>query len=493
MNINLVDKKLNDIQADLSVVIILSKNLNHPLVQDKSELKLLGFEGADESHCYISNSKTLYVGAQDLDDLDNLRNACAIVSKFCLNKNFHSLKMPLYSGNNEHDSLKALAEGIHLGMYAFDKHLSKKSKASLKEVYISKKTAYSESTINDKDAQSGINEGNVFSKATIFTRDIVNRTPHDVTPKKMAKIALKMAKKYNLKATILNEKDMKKRKMGAFLAVSRASIEPPRLIHLSYKHKNAKKKVVLIGKGLTYDSGGLSLKPADSMITMKCDKAGGAAVLGIMLGVCEMKLPIDLDIVIGATENMIGGNAYKPDDVLIASNGKSIEVRNTDAEGRLVLADCLCYAQEQIKNFDYLFDYATLTGACAVGLGQYTSGVMGHNSKLKQSFETSGNNSGDFMNQLHFNKHLSKLIKSEMADVCNVASSRYGGSLTAGLFLDHFVEEKNKDKWLHIDIAGPAYVEKAWGSVNFGASGAGVRATLNWLKHQDKAGLKHGS
>jgi len=177
---------------------------------------------------------------------------------------------------------------------------------------------------------------------------------------------------------------------------------------------------------------------------------------------------------------MIGGNAYKPDDVLIARNKKSIEVRNTDAEGRLVLADCLDFAQD-LKP-DFLVDLATLTGACVVALGEYTSGVMGHSSNLKHSFMNSAKKSGELASSLPFNKYLKKLLKSSVADISNISSSRYGGAITAGLFLDNFIRDEYKEKWLHLDIAGPAYVEKSWGYNQYGASGAGVRACTYWLK-----------
>ena len=179
---------------------------------------------------------------------------------------------------------------------------------------------------------------------------------------------------------------------------------------------------------------------------------------------------------------MIGGNAYKPDDVLKAKNGKTIEVRNTDAEGRLVLSDCLCYAQDEIKDIDYIFDFATLTGACVVGVGEYTSGIMGNNNELKKEVVNAALSSGEYATALDFNRFLKKAIKSEIADVCNIASSRYGGAITAGMFLDNFIYEENKNKWIHFDIAGPAFVEKVWGYNPHGASGAGVRMTIKFLQ-----------
>ncbi|MCK4973915.1 MAG: leucyl aminopeptidase, partial [Sulfurimonas sp.] len=254
-----------------------------------------------------------------------------------------------------------------------------------------------------------------------------------------------------------------------------------KLIHLTYKPKNAKKIVSLIGKGLTYDSGGLSLKPATSMVTMKMDKAGACAVLGMIKAASELKLDVEIHAFIGAVENMIGGNAYKPDDVLVSRSKTTIEVRNTDAEGRLVLADVLSYAQDRVKA-DYIFDFATLTGACMVALGQYTTGLMGHSHKLKHDLSKAGTASGELISSLPFNRHLKKLLKSEIADISNVSSKPYGGAITAGMFLDKFILEENKNKWMHFDIAGSAYTESTWDCNVYGGTGAGVRLISNFLK-----------
>ncbi len=297
----------------------------------------------------------------------------------------------------------------------------------------------------------------------------------------MASIAEGMAEDVGLKCNILKPKQLRKEKMETLLAVARASRHKPRVIHLTHKPKNAKLKVTLVGKGLTYDSGGLSLKPADYMVTMKSDKSGGSAVMGIMKAVAELDLPIEVHGFIGAVENMIGGDAYKPDDVLVAKNGKTIEIRNTDAEGRLVLADVLCYAQQEVQS-DYLFDFATLTGASVVAVGHYTSSVMGNNKEVQNFVVKEAQNSGELATALDFNDYLKKTIKSEIADVCNISNTRYGGAITAGQFLSEFIDKKHTDKWAHIDIAGPAFVEHAWGENPFGASGAGVRMMVKLLE-----------
>jgi leucyl aminopeptidase len=333
--------------------------------------------------------------------------------------------------------------------------------------------------------ESSFNQSVTIAKATNFVRDLVNQTPYDMTPQAMAVTADTLASANNLECTILDVNALESEGMNAMLAVGRASSNPPRLIHLAYKPKNPKKVITLVGKGLTYDSGGLSLKAAASMVTMKMDKAGGCAVMGIIKAVSELKLDIELHAFVGAVENMIGGNAYKPDDVLVAKNGKTIEVRNTDAEGRLVLADVLGYAQANVKA-DYIFDYATLTGACMVALGPYTTGVMGHNEPLKQEWLSAAEASGEYCGNLPFNRHLKKLIKSDLADVCNVSSKPYGGAITAALFLDNFIDEDMKEKWVHFDIAGSAYTESAWDVHTYGGTGAGVRMSLNWLMEQCK-------
>ncbi len=217
------------------------------------------------------------------------------------------------------------------------------------------------------------------------------------------------------------------------------------------------------------------------MISMKCDKSGASSVLGIMNTLNAIECEYEVHGVIGAVENMIGGDAFKPDDILKAKNGKTIEVRNTDAEGRLVLADCLCYAQDNIKNIDNIFDFATLTGACIIALGEYTSAVMGHSKKLKKKIELSAENSGELVGFLPFNRYLPTMIKSNIADIVNSTSSKAGASITAALFLDNFIKKENKNKWLHFDIAGPAYREKEWGYNPYGATGVGVRMILDYL------------
>ena len=470
------NKNLNEIKSDCEIVLVINKNFDHKWVKEKDELKTLNFKANLEETVFLPHCHKIYAGCESFES-DEIRVAVAKAISRIENTTYKTVKIGAYSK----DFIRAITEGAIFGEYRFDKYKSKKEKKNEKTLIISTES-YDEETIKKDEIQNAIFIASSIAKGTNFAKDIVNTPPDDMTPKKLAKLSKKIAKEFEtIECIIGNEKFLKKEKMGAFLAVARASTHPPRLIHLKYRpKKRAKAKFVFVGKGLTYDSGGLSLKPSDYMVTMKSDKSGAAAAISIIKTAALLELPFEIDSIIGATENMIGGNAYKPDDVLKAKNGKTIEVRNTDAEGRLVLADCLCYAQEQKP--DYLIDLATLTGACVVALGEYTIGVMGHNGKLKHSILEAAKQSGELCSTLPFNRYLKKLLKSSIADISNISSSRYGGAITAALFLDNFIEKEYKDKWLHLDIAGPAYVEKAWGYNKEGATGAGVRVALYWME-----------
>ena len=481
MQFQIVDKKLKDIKADIELIFVVDKNLKHKFINDKEAFKFHNYKG--DSVLILSEAKRAYVPLSKLE-FDELRLTAAKAYNALKSLNIKSIKLASYIASCQKLSFETLAEGFLLGSYEFNKYKEKKEKYTLEKIIFSTEE-FSTQKIDLKAAEEGFKEAAIIAKATNFAKDIVNEIPEIYTPQKMAQDAQNLAKSHaSIKCEVYDEKFLAKEKMNAFLAVNRASVHKPRLIHLTYKPKKSKKRIIFVGKGLTYDSGGLSLKPADYMLTMKSDKSGAAAALGIIKGAAELNLPFEIHAILGATENMIGGNAYKPDDVLISRSGISIEVRNTDAEGRLVLADCLSYAQDFKP--DILIDMATLTGACVVGLGEYTTGIMGNNESLKNEFKSKIKDSGELATTLDFNPYLSELIKSQIADVSNCASSRYGGAITAGMFLAKFIKDEYKDKWLHLDIAGPAYREKAWGYNQAGASGAGVRMNLYFLQALSK-------
>ena len=482
MHVNILNQKLFDSQADVKVVFIVNKDLTHHWIKDQELFSLVNYKAESEETCFAPTSKILYVGCDSLD-ADDIRIAAARAYDALKKMAITSLAIGTYSNDCPGINIKALAEGFTLAAYTFDMYKSKKDESTLKEVIICLED-YSRTDVSVETATKAAKTGSIIANATNFAKGIVNTIPHDLTPIALADIAQTLTSIPNVTCKVMDENFLKEQGMNAFLAVNRASVHPPRLIHLTYMPKEPKQRFVYVGKGLTYDSGGLSLKPSEHMVTMKADKSGGAAVMAILKAAAELELPYEIHAIVGATENMIGGNAYKPDDVLVAKNGKTIEVRNTDAEGRLVLADCLCYAQE-LKP-DLLVDMATLTGACVVALGEYTTGIMGHDSNLKHSMRKAADKSGELSGVLPFNKYLKKLLKSSVADMSNISSSRYGGAITAGLFLDNFIEEAYKDKWLHLDIAGPAYLEKAWGYNQAGATGAGVRMNLYWMIAESK-------
>jgi len=481
MNFELTIAPTDDIKADLEMIIVIDKNLDHRFVKDKKVLKKAGFKATQDESCLLAGVDRLYVGASSLIGSD-IRTACASAMRTLQGCEYKSIKISTYlSGKRCTNSLRAMVEGIILGGYSFEKYKSKSTIKKIKSVTISL-DEYNDRVVDIEKAYLLIEKAQIVSDATNFTRDIVNSTPEDYYPSVMADMAMALADECGLACSVLKPKELKKEKMEALLAVARASRHKPRVIHLSHKPKNPKCVVTFVGKGLTYDSGGLSLKPADFMVTMKSDKSGGSAVMGIMKAVSEMNLPIEVHGFIGAVENMIGGDAYKPDDVLVAKNGKTIEVKNTDAEGRLVLADVLCYAQQEVKS-DYIIDLATLTGASVVGVGHYTSSVMGNSEKLKSLMVDMAKRSGELATALDFNRYLTKTLKSEVADMSNISNTRYGGAITAGQFLSEFIDEKHSDKWAHIDIAGPAFVEHCWGENPYGASGAGVRMMVKFIEN----------
>lgn len=467
MNVALYNQSLSSLNADLTLEFVTPAQFeSHP---HKALLTQAGFKAEAEQFCTLHELR-LIVCAITEESSEMYRSTMTTALKAAMSYAYTSIKVAITKEN-----VTPLVEGSLLGTYKFESYKSEPKKSTLNEILFANDSGDDFGTL-----ESVFNQSVTIAKATNFVRDLVNQTPYDMTPQAMAVTADTLASTNNLECTILDVNGLESEKMNAMLAVGRASSNPPRLIHLSYKPANPKKVITLVGKGLTYDSGGLSLKAAASMVTMKMDKAGGCAVMGIIKAVSELKLDIEVHAFVGAVENMIGGNAYKPDDVLVAKNGKTIEVRNTDAEGRLVLADVLGYAQANVKA-DYLFDYATLTGACMVALGPYTTGVMGHNESLKQEWLSAADQSGEYCGNLPFNRHLKKLIKSDLADVCNVSSKPYGGAITAALFLDNFINEDMKQRWVHFDIAGSAYTESAWDVHTYGGTGAGVRMTLNWL------------
>lgn len=373
------------------------------------------------------------------------------------------------------DVIQALAEGLHLANYRFDRYQTKdKKEPILKEVEIH---LPQDPTPEHKSALA---RGHEIAQGVCKARDLINEGPMELNPAKFAEIAEKMAHERKLKIEVLDEKKLKKENMNLMLAVASAAqpFSPPRLIKLHYQpKKNSKHKVVLVGKGVTFDSGGLDIKTADGMLDMKVDMSGAAAVLGTMYAIAELEPKVEVIGYMACVENGVGPEAYHPGDIIISRKGISVEINNTDAEGRLVLADTITYATEYDKP-DIIIDIATLTGACMVALGTKTAGLFANDDALANAIATSGKSVGEDFWRMPLNTALKDVLKSPIADLKNTGD-RYGGAITAALFLSEFIE---KDiKWAHLDIAGPATNNKPHAYLPNGGVGFGVRTLTDYL------------
>jgi leucyl aminopeptidase len=365
---------------------------------------------------------------------------------------------------------QAITEGLMLGAYNFDKYKSKKEEKRESEVILLVPAARLQHGAN------GAVKGQLTAQASIFARDLVNESPTVTTPAYLAQVARNLAKKDGIKAQIIDEKEARKMGMNSYLSVARGSSEPPKFIHLTYSG-GGRKKIAVIGKSITFDTGGLSLKDAKNMETMKIDMSGGAAVLGLFSILPLLKPKCTVCGVLPATENMPGSKAIKPGDVVTAMNGKSIEILNTDAEGRMTLADAFVYAQ-RLKP-DYIIDLATLTGACVVALGENIAGLWGNNTDLTSKVKTAAKIAGEKIWELPLEEEYRDQMKGSISDLRNIGKSRYGGSITGALFLQEFI---NNTPWVHLDIAGPAWEEKGSELIPQGGTGFGVRTLIEVIK-----------
>ncbi len=355
-------------------------------------------------------------------------------------------------------------EGIALALYEFRRFKSKKDGAlKLRGVRV------------DGDAE-GVRLGEIHARATCVARDLVNEPPSECTPRRLAEAARAVARN-GIRVRIYDEKRIRKMGMGALLGVASGSAQPPRFVHLEYRAPGARKTVALVGKGITFDSGGLCLKPAEHMLHMKDDMGGAAAVIGIFSALPALKPRVNVHGLFAATENMPGCSAFKTRDVLRAMNGKTIEIINTDAEGRLILSDALVYAS-RLKP-DVLIDLATLTGAIVVALGTDLTGLFSPDVKLRDRLIEAAGGAGEKVWPMPLEEDYAEQLKSDVADMKNTGS-RYGGAITAALFLKEFVA--GVSSWAHLDIAGPCLIEADKPYRPAGGTGVMVRTLLRYLQ-----------
>lgn len=416
--------------------------------------------------------KLILVGMGKAEDLklDTLRNASAAIARIAKQEKCKTLGISLpVVENNPSLTAQAITEGLILALHIDNRFKSEPEDKGAKLERVD--------FLGLEGQNAAISQGQILSEGVILARELVNAPANSITPVTFAETAQNIAQEYGLEIEILEQEDCEKLGMGAFLGVAKASDLPPKFIHLTYKPKTTpKRKVAIVGKTLTFDSGGLNLKVSGSGIeTMKMDMGGGAATLGAAKAIAQLKPETEVHFIFAATENMISGKAMHPGDILTASNGKTIEVNNTDAEGRLTLADALVFAEK--LEVDAIVDLATLTGACIVALGDDIAGLWSSDDNLAQEIKTASELAGEKFWQMPLEEKYFELMKSPIADMKNTGS-RAGGSITAALFLKQFIKET---PWVHLDIAGPVWSEKEGGVNNVGGSGFPVRTLVNWV------------
>ena len=373
---------------------------------------------------------------------------------------------------------QALSEGSVLGLYRFLKYKTNDENDRKKDVRTI--TLLTDSSGAVRAMQKGVKAGEAIAESTVMVRDMVSSPPADMTPVIIATRAKELARQFGLKLQVLEKDHMQKLGMGALLGVAAGSAQPPKFIIVEYRKGGAKPVIALVGKTITFDSGGISIKPAENMDKMKDDMSGGAAVLGAIRNAAALKLPLNIVGLLPVTENMPSGSAYKPGDVLRTLSGQTIEILNTDAEGRLILSDALTYACKYKPAV--IIDIATLTGACGIALGSEAIGMLGTDDRLKQKMRVAGDKTGERVWELPLWEEYYEQIKSHIADMKNTGG-RAGGVITAAALLSKFVQ---KYPWVHLDIAAMAWTDKERPYTPKGATGIGVRLLTQFLRDFEK-------
>lgn len=461
MKITYANKLLNEIEANLEIVLLKrSKYLktNNMFLKEK------------KLYVKIPNYKFYTI-------TEIITNVIKYINK--INK-YQSIKIALYGITNK--KIQALIDGLLLGSYDFVRYKSKIKEIKLKEIFIANEN-YQELQISYEEIKLKINNHIIINKNINLTREIINSVADDTTPEKISSWIKEELENTNIEC-LIKDKNYIRTELPAFYDISKGSTNQPNLVHLKYNEHKGFKKIVLIGKGVTFDTGGISLKPSEYMYDMKLDKAGAITIFGIIKTISELQLPIEVHAILGFSENMISNNAYKPGDVIKTRNSKTIEIMNTDAEGRILLADLFEYAQDKIKDIDYIFDYATLTGSFISAIGQYSAGIIGHNSKLKNKMIKISRQVDEWYVDLPFNRYFFEdCYKSNIADYVNIPTSSIGGgTILGGVFIDNFLDKKYKNKWLHIDMTGVAFIKNRWKYHEYGATGFGIKSGIKFIK-----------
>ncbi len=451
------------------------------LIREAKKLKEFKGKANDEIILYnmpsVKPERIFFTGIGKLAKLtpEVFRSLAGRIVKACATKGLNEILFAVPSAKRlkiETGSVvEAFLEGAYLGNHMFDRYKKDKKIKPIKRIYFMVPPDVKQKFKHLPKRVETICQG------TILAREWVSMPPNDKTPGLFSKRIVSMAKKENLKVTVLNEKDMKRMKFGSLLAVSAGSVNKPCMVVMEYSPVKPQKEIAFVGKGVTFDSGGINLKSASGLDTMKMDMAGAAAAAASLITIAKLKPRVKVTGVIPLVENMPSGNAARPGDIVKSYSGKTVEIGNTDAEGRLILIDALSYIIKKNKP-DIVIDMATLTGACVVALGEKIAGVFSSDDELASAIIKSGEKTDERCWRLPLPEDYKELIKSDFADIKNLSSSRYGGAITAALFLAEFRE---KTKWAHIDIAGPAYAKKGNAYCGPGGTGFGVRLFCDLL------------
>ena len=445
--------------------------------------KIKEFKGDKDEEVTLYNlpevkaERVIFMGIGKLEkvDMDPLRTMVGKAVKALIMKKLSDvlIAVPLAGKINMEMSsvLEAMLEGACLGNHLFDKYKKEKKHKPLKKINFLVKPdevrKYSRLSSRVKTVCQG----------TILAREWVSTPSNDKRPDRFARSIVTLARKENLKVTVLGEKELKQKKFGAIMAVAAGSMSKPRLVVLEHNPRGATKTVALVGKGVTFDSGGINLKPSAGLDEMKADMSGAASVAATMITAAKLKSKLRVIGIIPIVENMPSGNASRPGDIINSFDGKTVEIGNTDAEGRLILIDAISYGIKKYKP-KTLIDMATLTGACVVALGEKIAGTFSFDDKLAEDIILSGQKTHERCWRMPLPEDYKELLKSDFADLNNIGSTRYGGAITAALFLAEFVGDT---RWAHIDIAGPAYAKKESAYCGAGGTGFGVRLLCDLL------------
>jgi len=479
VKVSRADVSLNELKAKAVSIFVFEDKLDDTLkflgdLSDmvRKQVRLEKFRGKSEKVLKVTlpDERIAVVflvglGLESNVKLDDYRTASAIAINAALESRIDELYV--FSPKVDHFISQAVAEGGLLGAYRFDRYKGVGSEGQdIQDLYL---------IGGDEDA---IRKGTLLACGQNYARDLANEPPNVINPLSLADIARNLSDDLGLDCRIYDEKELADMGMNALLAVGKGSVNPPRLIHLTFKrNSDTRLKVALVGKGLTFDSGGLDIKTPENMRTMKGDKTGACIVLGVAKTLAELNLDLEVHVLIGAVENMPSGSSYKPDDIIKTYSGKTIEIDNTDAEGRVTMADVLSFTSKLKPS--YIIDIATLTGACAVALGPYTAGLFSNDQALCNDLLEVSAFTGERFWQLPMDdERLRKRLDSPFADLLNSAG-RYGGAITAAMFLREFVDEGIS--WSHMDIAGVNYYKESFGYYPKGSSAFGTRTILEWL------------